>query len=330
MLDFPCYYPGCNRTFKRQANLTQHYNAQHRELSPDSEPDPAFDFHTMYHPQLNGKSSLLYFLFHLFIPMELALPCDRRGGFISVHSRPPPPVAPDATEDNPWHPFMGRVSFEWAHHYFVELRAPQKKIGKGLDIWLATKLAAGDHTPLPWSSSADMFTTIDSIQEGNAPFETISFKYNGELPPHPPRWMTQTYELCTRDARIVVHNQLSTADFKDQFNPRPYRQFNHKGDRIWSNLMSADWVWNEAVMCHTRILLLTLFIDYLYRIPLPQKITPMVQCWYQLWPEATRQLSLLLPVIRNIIPFTYLQGISLILRVVDTPTLCFLWRSFPF
>jgi hypothetical protein len=55
MIDFPCHYPNCNRTFKRQANLTQHYNSQHRELTPDSEPDPALNYHTVYHPKLNGK-----------------------------------------------------------------------------------------------------------------------------------------------------------------------------------------------------------------------------------------------------------------------------------
>lgn len=187
-----------------------------------------------------------YFLVFPLISFA-ALPCDRDGNFISQHSSPPPYVAPDATEDNPWHPFDGRLSFDWAHYYFVELQAPVKKIEKGLNLWLATKLEAGDQAPLPWSSAAEMYATIDSIQEGDAPFETISFKYSGPLPPHPPRWMMETYELCTRDARLLLHNQLRTTDFKDQANLRPYRQFNHHGDRVWSNLMSGDWAWNEAV-----------------------------------------------------------------------------------
>lgn len=142
---------------------------------------------------------------------------------------------------------MGRLSFDWAHYYFVELQAPEKKIEKGLNLWLAAKLEAGDSTSIPWSSAAEVYATIDSIQEGAAPFQTIRFKFSGPLPDTPPRWMTETYELCTRDARILLHNQLCTTDFKDQTNLRPYRQFNHMGDRVWSNLMSADWAWNEAV-----------------------------------------------------------------------------------
>ena len=59
--------------------------------------------------------------------------------------------------------------------------------------------------------------------------------------------MTETYELCTRDSKILLHHQLATTDFANTFTPRPYRQFDHRGDRVWSNLMSGDWAWKEAV-----------------------------------------------------------------------------------
>jgi hypothetical protein len=83
-------------------------------------------------------------LVHPYIAFS-ALPCDSAGNFISLHSHPSPPVAPDAMEDNPWHPFEGRLSFDWAHYNFVELQALERKIDKGLDLWLAAKLEAGDH-----------------------------------------------------------------------------------------------------------------------------------------------------------------------------------------
>ena len=180
-------------------------------------------------------------------------------------------------ENNLWHPFKCRLSFDWAHYYFVELQAPEKKINKGLNLWLAEKLEAGDHSPLPWSSATEMYMTIDSIQEGDAPFETISFRYSGPLPPHPPRWMTERYELCTRDARILLYNQLCTTDFKDQINLQPYHQFDHKGDHVWSNLMSGDWAWDEAVR-YSQILWVILFSNYLYRKPLPKILVLMAQC----------------------------------------------------
>jgi hypothetical protein len=175
------------------------------------------------------------------------LPCDINGKFLPRYTKPPPPAAPDPTGKNPWHPFEDRLAFDWAHYHFVEIQSSEQQINKGLDLWLAATLKAGSNIPLPWSSAQEMYATIDSIQEGDVPFKTIRFKYAGTVPPNPPHWMIETYELCTRDSRILLHNQLATSDFLEMFNYKPYRQFDHTTDRVWSNLMSGDWVWNEAV-----------------------------------------------------------------------------------
>jgi hypothetical protein len=55
---FPCLHPGCHQTFSRLNSRTQHWNTQHRPLSPDSEPDAAHEFQFQYHPKLNGTFSL--------------------------------------------------------------------------------------------------------------------------------------------------------------------------------------------------------------------------------------------------------------------------------
>jgi len=176
-----------------------------------------------------------------------ALPCDKDGNFLHEHARPPPPAAPDATEDNAFHPFEDWLAFDWAHYHFAELQSSEHEINKGLDLWLAATLKAGNDTALPWSLAEEMYRTIDEIQEGDTPFETIRFKYAGPIRPNPPAWMTATYELCTRNSRTLLHHQVATTDFAGTFNPKPYRQFDHTGDRVWSNLMSGDWVWKEAV-----------------------------------------------------------------------------------
>lgn len=150
--------------------------------------------------------------------------------------------------ENVYHPFEDRLAFDWAYYQFLELKSSEQNINKGLNLWLATNLKSLDSGKVPpWDTAEEMYSTIDEIQEGNAPFQTIKFKYTGTVPKNAPAWMTQSYELCTRNIRQVLHNQLSTADFKDQFNYKPYRQFDHTGDRVWSDLFSADWAWNEAV-----------------------------------------------------------------------------------
>ncbi|KJA15337.1 hypothetical protein HYPSUDRAFT_149256 [Hypholoma sublateritium FD-334 SS-4] len=177
----------------------------------------------------------------------IALPCDINGNFLPRFTQPPPYCAPDVTEANPYHPFDDRLAFDWAHYHFVELQSSARNINKGLDLWLAAKLEAGNDSPLPWSSPREMYDTIDSIQEGDAPFSTIELKYSGPVDDNSPKWMTQTYELCVRDSRKLLQNQLATTDFADHFNYKPYREFDHQCDRVWCNLMSGDWAWSEAV-----------------------------------------------------------------------------------
>lgn len=76
----------------------------------------------------------------------------------------------------------------------------------------------------------------------------FTVRYQGPIPAqNPPKWMTETYELCARNSRTLLHQQLRTPDFKDQIHYSPYMQFNTSGERVWSNLMSADWAWSEAV-----------------------------------------------------------------------------------
>ena len=153
----------------------------------------------------------------------------------------------DATADNPWHPFEDRLAFDFANFQFVELEASESKINRALDLWMAGNLKAGGDGILPWSSAKEMYSTIDTIQEGDTPWKTVAFRYTGPCPENPPKWMLQTYELYTRDSRLVLHQQLSTTNFVGEINYVPYHQFKADGDRIWSNLMSADWAWAQAV-----------------------------------------------------------------------------------
>jgi hypothetical protein len=59
--------------------------------------------------------------------------------------------------------------------------------------------------------------------------------------------MTQTYDLCLHDLQIVTQNQLATTDFADQVNYDPYKQWNPDGEPTFSNLMSGNWAWRQAV-----------------------------------------------------------------------------------
>lgn len=175
------------------------------------------------------------------------MPCDKDSNFLPPHTPPPaPPPANDEDSQNPWHPFGSRIDFNFAHYHFVEIQSSAGNINKALDMWAASVL---EHQgSILWANSQEMYDTIDSIQHGDALWKVYSIRYQGPLPAGtPPKWMTETYELCTRDTRQVLHNQLAGSDFKDKINYMPYRQFNSDGKRVWTNLMSGDWSWKQCV-----------------------------------------------------------------------------------
>jgi Plavaka transposase len=138
------------------------------------------------------------------------------------------------------------VDFDFAHYHFVEVQNSVEQINKALDMWQATVLKYGEN--VPWVNAQDLYDTIDQIQLGEAPWKVHKISYQGPRPPGtPPKWMTETYELCTRNSRLVLQNQLASLEFKGKTNFVPYQQFDGQGRRVWSNLMSADWAWKQAV-----------------------------------------------------------------------------------
>jgi hypothetical protein len=179
------------------------------------------------------------------IPTSKALPCDENGNYLPRHTPPPPPNEPGHTPIS-WEPFASRLEYDVANYHFAENQSSAANIDKALDLWVASVMELGGEAP--WSNSADLYKTIDVIQHGDAPWKTYKIRYQGPLPPGtPPRWMTEVYQLCTRNSRQVLHHQLATSEFHDKINYVPYCQFNSTGERVWSNLMSAEWSWSQAV-----------------------------------------------------------------------------------
>ncbi|KAJ7907795.1 hypothetical protein B0H13DRAFT_2332007 [Mycena leptocephala] len=219
--------PDCLRTCRTSGGLKRHRNAKHRRFSPvpDDEEDP-HKHRKIPHPKLTG------------------LPCNRNGVTLPAGSPPDLNSQLDGQVPGSWEPFESRAEFDFAHYHFVELQSSAAQIDKALDLWTVSVLQYGDHAP--WRNAKDLYDTIDAIQHGDMPWKVYQITYTGPRPPVAPKWMTETYELCTRDSRLVLQQQLATPEFKDKIDYSPYRQFAGNGQRVWSNLMSGDWAWKQA------------------------------------------------------------------------------------
>lgn len=132
----------------------------------------------------------------------------------------------------------------------MKLQSSKSDILQGLDLWRATIIKHGSlHSTdeVPWLNADSLYETIDSIQAGNAPWRCYKFSYVGPKPPTPPRWMEETYELNARDVLLVIEQQLETSEFHGHTAYSPYQEFDVSGNRVYSNLMSGDWAFRQAV-----------------------------------------------------------------------------------
>ena len=154
--------------------------------------------------------------------------------------------------DNPWLPFRSRLEFQWAHYHYVKLHSSAEAIQEGLDLWRATVSNSGADADscdeVPWRNARDMYDTIDSIAVGGVDWTTYRLSYNGPRPSGTvPRWMVEEYELNFRDVLSVFEEQLASKEFDGHFDYTPYEEYDEKGSRIYSNFMSGNWVFREAV-----------------------------------------------------------------------------------
>ncbi|KAJ7224045.1 hypothetical protein GGX14DRAFT_648209 [Mycena pura] len=221
--------PECQRNCASPGGLFRHRRSAHREFTPAPEGENDNTFQLTYHKLLN------------------ALPCDADGAYLPEYAAPAPPHAPPAHGQDPmaWTPFNSRLEFDFTHFHFVQVQSSEGSINTALDLWAASVLPYG--ATAPWKNTKELYATIDRIQNGDMPWRTHQVRYTGPIPAGTPlKWMTQTYEVCTRNLRDVLHHQLASRDFKGLVDMIPYRQFNHNGWRSWSNLMSGDWAWKQA------------------------------------------------------------------------------------
>ncbi|EIW84722.1 hypothetical protein CONPUDRAFT_47063 [Coniophora puteana RWD-64-598 SS2] len=167
------------------------------------------------------------------------------GNFIYENDPPPPPpAAPPPHTPESWAPFQSRVEFDFAFEHYVNAESSASEIRRSLDFWNAVLAPYG--ATAPWRNEQELYKTVDAIPNGGIPWKLYKIRYHGPLPPSPPKWMTETYELCARDTRSVLHQQLATLDFKDKIDYSPYRHFNADGHRVFFNLMSGEWAWHQA------------------------------------------------------------------------------------
>lgn len=184
-------------------------------------------------------------------------PCNSNGTFLPPGALPEPQEPPDPED---WMSFENRVEFEFADFAFRDAQLSAGKINNLMDLWAAAALETGGEPP--FADKDELYTAIDAIPLGGATWKALVVKYTGPLPQQGdvPSWMTDEHELFYRDPLEVIKQQLSNPAFDGHIDYAPYKEFDSEGNRQWSDLMSGDWAWQQAVCFSSHFAIMCLLI----------------------------------------------------------------------
>jgi hypothetical protein len=176
-------------------------------------------------------------------------PCDEDGYDLPPDA--PPPPFPERPQGD-YYPYDSLAEFELADFLFRKDQMSGNKIDELMEIWAAhekARLGLDDDetvTP-PFANAPDLYNVIDATELGDVPWQGFAVKYNGEIPPNAPNWMSTSYEVWFRDPLLVMENQIGNRDVKNEMDYAPKKVFSTANMRQFSDFMSGDWAWKQAV-----------------------------------------------------------------------------------
>ena len=157
----------------------------------------------------------------------------------------------DGGPDN-WMLYNNHIDIEVSDFLFHCYQMSAGDINFILDLWVAS-LAAYDDTP-SFSTSADMYNTIDANPLGDVPWQSISLQYNrAKTISEVPLWMKSNYDVWFWDPHTLVLNLLSNLDFDHEFDYAPFQEHTADGVHHFQDFMSVNWAWKQAICPRPRL-----------------------------------------------------------------------------
>ena len=174
--------------------------------------------------------------------MSIGLPCDSQGNFLP-EGAPPPPWDRPPTDD--YSPFKNRADFELADLIFRKDQMSASSINELLEIWAAT---LPENQDPPFLNHRHLYDTIDAIEVGDAPWNSFSVSFNGEIPEGDRTpWKHAQYDVWFRDPHLVLKNQLANTDFATELDFAAKEVTDENDTRRYTDFMSGNWAWRHSV-----------------------------------------------------------------------------------
>ena len=173
-------------------------------------------------------------------------PCDADGFDLPPDTLPTPQ---EARADGDYFPYSSRPEFELADLLFRKVQMAGSKISDLMDIWAAYQQiydVDATYGP-PFASSQDLYNTIDSMEIGDVTWQAFTVEFDGEVSGETALWKKKSFEVWFRDPLQIAKAQIANQDFACEMDYAPKWIFSRAGKRQYSDFMSGNWAWEQAV-----------------------------------------------------------------------------------
>ena len=167
--------------------------------------------------------------------------CDKSGAFLPKGT--PPPARNDHVQSD-WYPWEDKADFLLSDFLFRKAQMSNGHIDELFEI--LSKFSPTSSLDR-YKGHKDVHAKIDAVKVGDTPWKHFSCNFNGKVNDNSPSWMKQSFFVHYRDPLEIAKQILDNPIFADRLDYAPYAEFDKSGNRLFSDLMSANWAWEKAV-----------------------------------------------------------------------------------
>ncbi|KAG2745079.1 hypothetical protein P692DRAFT_20742654, partial [Suillus brevipes Sb2] len=149
--------------------------------------------------------------------------------------------------DEDWSPFTNQANFLLADFLFRKVEMSGSDIDFLMELWAFRMQQLSEAASSPFILHNIVYSTIDSICQGDVPWECLSVDLGETIADDAPSWAVGSYQVWYRNPDAVIKNMLNNPDFHQQFDYAPHVSKDCHGQRKWQNFMSGNYAWHQCV-----------------------------------------------------------------------------------
>ena len=171
------------------------------------------------HFPFNDQCYIIIYIKYFSLTEYIDIRCNEQGELLPEGSPPPPWDTDNGLND--WTPYACQTKFKLCDFLYRKNKMLGGQINDLLDIITAMNVMTGGEGP--FTAHKDIYSTIDTTNLGDTPWNHFNLNYLGEQNKNPPLWQMGNITVWFHNPLTIIHNLLSNPDFNGSCDYSPFQ-----------------------------------------------------------------------------------------------------------